>query len=301
MSFATPTTIDITEKTRPLESSEVQLINSCFKPQYQHPVYIWALLAKNSKRKKLFSMLRCEKSSNLLISSRSSETFAYDPEFVIRTSQYTINLNKALAGDQLRKKDPRHYRSQIKETGCLSFENLLQPVSKPAPKRASSSLSSLYARQLFNTTFLAKFSDVADGYTTFLKEIIDYTENKANIYPVSNIKNTSLDPVRESRLISSTFKEDHFMRSKVIVKSTNPTSFGGDLPATTSYADDFATKPMAVSKPMRPLENPHPFSTFPTVEEESHHYTMEDVQAQTRQNQEIGRMNRNVFKSKTVL
>ena len=130
---------------------------------------------------------------------------------------------------------------------------------------------------------------------------IDYCENKANIYPVSNIRNTNLDPVRESRLISSTFKEDHFIKSKVIVKSTNPTSFGGELPATTSYADDFGSKPMKVSKPMRPLENPHPFSTFPTVEETESQYTPEDVQAQTRENIQIGRMNRNVFKSKTIL
>ena len=306
--FSTPASIDITEKTRPLTDAEISLINTTFKTQYTKPLYVWALMAKNSKRRQLFTMLRCAPNANStnFTKSRSVE-LKHDPNFVIRSSFYTIDLNKSLGISTFKKKDPRHYRSQIQEDGCFSYgDGDKQKVPRTAvnPTR---SLANVYAAQLFVPDFAKSFSSCADGYQEFLKELINYVENKANIYPSSSINGTLIDPRSESRLISTTFKEDHFLMTKNYTKSINPLAKtrSGAMTAMSRYGEEYTREPFKAMKKTRlmpPFENPRAIASFPVIEgHDELAFTQEDASSSIKQSIELGRMNRNVFTSKTVL
>ena len=314
--FSTMAHVEDLSKERPLTQEQEQLISSCFKPNYVPPMRVWAIVAKNSKRKKLFNLLTLTDISTNLKPRNLQKTTdpVRRPEFVLRTGPYVIDLNRSFNTNVIRQKDPRHYRSAIKETGVFGFPEEIRPRTAMTQTRSAvpPSLGGSYAKQLFREPFLSKFMPYAHANVTFLKVLVDYLDSPSNSYLINPLAGTSLDPYIEKQVVIGSLKEDHINPAKYKTKSELPQgATARNLDGTISfasmksnYAENFTDEPFKTIHPTKacePMRNGLPFSKFPTTIYKEKPLTKEQYREQAIENRTFGRKNRDIFMSKTIL
>ena len=314
--FSTPGNVDDISKLRPLTDELKKLINTCFKPNYGQPMLVWATVGKNSRRKKLYNLLSLTDIPTDLKPRNTTKITdpVRRPEFVLRTGSYMIDLNRSFNTHCIRQKDPRHYRSAIKEQGVFGFPEEIRPKTAMTSTRNTvpPSLGGSYAKQLFKEPFLSKFLPYAHANVSQLKILVDYLDSPSNAYLINPLTGTSLDPYKEKEIVSGTLKEDHFNAARYRTKSSlqepvmtrnldGTINFSGTR---SNYAENFTDEPYRLLEPTKtcePYRNGLPFSKFPTSNYVEPTLTMEQYREQARENKVFGRKNREIFTAKTIL
>ncbi|EAX96142.1 hypothetical protein TVAG_301830 [Trichomonas vaginalis G3] len=325
--LSTAAIVEDYEKTRGLSQSDLNLLKEAFQPCFYPPMYTWALMAKDSKRRKLFAMLQCAHGKDKVgMKTRKCTEILNDPEFVLRTGQYTIDLNRSFNQNVILQKDPRHYYSAIREFGVFEYggERPSTTTVRTRSINMAPSVGHCYAKKLFNPEFYQKFYPFVDTNATYLKILTDYCEEKAKGYPINPLSGTNLDPYQESKIVKGTLKEDHIYekppghRTRNLGDSTTgsrPLTTGGSTVVSRSmnanpilprsnYMENFTEEPfknLIMTKSIKPLKTPSPFSRFPDTKEVSMSISREQYMEQATMNKQCGIKNREIYQSKTCL
>lgn len=320
------------EKTRALPPSDVAILKEAFQPCFFEPMYTWALMAKDSKRRKLIAMLQCAHGKDKIgMRTRKCTEILNDPEFVLRTGQYTIDLNRSFNQNVILQKDPRHYYSAIKDFGVFEYEGQRPSTTYEMTRayrnsRAYPTVGHCYAKKLFNPEFYEKFAPYVDTNATYLKILTDYCEEKAKHYPINPLSGTNLDPYNESKIVKGTLKEDHIYEGQPRHRNkgcgihpnelrSRPLTTGGSavvsrtMPSApllprSNYRENYTEEPfknLILTKSIKPVKAPSPFSRFPEAKEEKMTITREQYLEQATINRQCGRSNREIYQSKTCL
>ena len=299
------------EKTRPLDPSDSDLIRSSFKPEYVKPMLTYALISKDSKRRKLYSFLRGENppSTSTIGRSRIFQPTKRENDLVIQSARGSIDFNRSIFGDpRCKKMDPHKFESRgIRGDGIFGFTKQLEPS-----QQEHAYLDLFIAKKLMTPQAVARIEDTVEDQHQILNEILQWCEKRANYNPINPIPTDSpFYPTNEMLITKAKMEEDHMY-------STNHTFYkphaqARSLRATpkfktnyvTCYMDSFCDEihnnlPTSVQPSYKPLGNNKPFAVFPDLGpiEWAKNPVIEQ---QSRENKSMARLNYQVFNSKTCL
>jgi len=298
----TPAKIKEMEVENPVSDSLKALIFSSFKDEYERSMYLWTLMARPSRRKKLDSLLNGEQV--LMKYSVPISKSTIDQQKIVRIGNMTINLDKLFERDMPKNMNKNHYDSALERDGLFCYAEK-KATQSPSVK---STIGREYAKMLFKPSIASKLSSIADESVDFLKILIDWCER--NPFPIDPMKeHPNLHPSKENRNVANTIKEDHIYTLKP--KAQKDTSLirtrnieGPAFQVMSNYKECFnpdIAKSCKKSLPIKPIVNPKPFSTFPETKRPKNEIPLEQYREQSRINREMGRKNRSVFLSPTVL
>ena len=317
------------EKVHPVSAADEELIRQSFKEEYARPIRDWALIQSDRKRLRLAALIHGEPSTKKLAPEMTtlrnysfSMTHDPDPGLVVRSGTGVIDFNRSVLGDTLRKVDPRAFRpTLIQSEGIFGF---------PTPYKTRSweqqpTYSEFLLKKLFKPNVANKILDRCDEYFDLLQELVKWCDKKGNGYPVDPIKgrkNLKAETEREANKAKNS--EDHMYppgyRKLEVRKGTilNPKIKvrGADLSMmtkklmTSAYVDSFCDethkawleRSPETSPSYKPVDNPTPYAYFPGNPFERDIYEPDEyIYQQARENRISGRMNRDIFNSKTCL
>ncbi|KAH0790641.1 hypothetical protein GPJ56_005496 [Histomonas meleagridis] len=297
------------EKTRPIQSQDMDLINKSFRQEYIKPIYDWTLIQSTKKRNKLYSLLRGE------LHDETSKVNNFQPttraDLVIQTTTGVFDFNKAIFGPTppLKTGSNRFQKSQIKDV--FNPEKKEPPAQTPKTD-AKRSYTIFIMKKLLKPSVAEKLINCAGAAESLMNELLIWTEKKSNQYPINPIPRTSqLDPINEGKLTKETLKQDHiYTPDHTTIK---PVQCAGSRLKTRSvnclfrtnyqntFCDEIHNQKFKPTRPIPQLKRPIPFDLSPTVKREKLEFNADLYNSQSIMNRELGRTNKAIYNSKTSI
>ena len=314
------------EKRHPVPPEDLALIRSTFKEEYHRPMRDWMLIQSDKKRARLLGLIRCQPSTKILPQplADSSRMLSYhyqaDPRLVSRSATGVIDLNRSFYGDAPRRflNSKRFAPTAISTEGIFGFPTSYATrsiVSEDSPK-----YSEFIVKKLFQPAAAREISLRADEYFDLLQVLLKWVDKKTNQYPIDPIRGRkSLEPRTEGALTKAKNEEDHMYPAghRPITKAQLPKglrSRGGAQAIknfmTSHYTDSFCDESHQewlkstprVTDSCKPIQNPAPYAMFPGNPFERERAVFDEyILQQSRENSISGKINRDIFNSKTCL
>ena len=242
-----------------------------------------------------------------------------DPSLVVRSTSGVIDFNRSILGDTGRKLDSRRFQpTLIQREGIFGFPSEYKTRSYDNQP----TYSEFILKKLFKPAVANKILCRSEEYFDLIQELLKWVDKKGNDYPIDPIRGRkSLEPRTQRAATKMKLEEDHMyqpgyrrlgIRPQMTTKYTGKADLGAMTKKlmTSAYTDGFCddshnewlTSTPVPTASCKPIQNPTPWAYFPGNPFERDDYAPDAyIYEQARENRISGKMNRDIFNSKTCL
>ncbi|OHS97569.1 hypothetical protein TRFO_36172 [Tritrichomonas foetus] len=313
MKVPTANFLEFNEVNYPMTAEEERLLSQNIKPCYLPQVKAWVYCQRPKHKNKLFSLLKGLEPKNS--KARPITSFSPHHEVVIESSSCRIDLTSFLG---IQSPTRRLNVNRFASNGIIGDKIFGDCKAVGTPRRnegQSASLAQFILKKIIKPERLNGIIDKSEGYLSFLEELNNYIEKKANNFPIDTLRShPTLNPDKERRINNRRNREDHLTRNGApphpheVRAKPKPRPHPYKTP-TSAYTDFFSTDPrytnLGLSMAFPPFEQSQPFCIFPEASQQKTRQTMPKFDPKfIQQAKEDSITNRNykkIFNSKTIL
>jgi hypothetical protein len=310
------------ERSRPLQESDDQLLQDCFKEQFQVPVHEWLLIQTDKKRELLYEFLRGNrprKPAKTLRCGLNSTNWGsqHRSDLVVQTATTRIDFNRAIYGPTPWQPNPRALApTSISTQGIFGFT---EPITAPDPN-TTPSLPEFYVRHFVQPEIADRLVPLADDYFPIIDEIMKWCEKKTIDYPIDPlVTHGTITSRAEGALTKAKMEEDHFyppehqrIRKTKLARDLIHQNYHAQAKRLTSsrYQDVFCDEmhqdwvtsgPPPVTGPFRQVINGLPWGVFPELPGKPKRWEAPELAGQAAANRFMGKANKAIFEARTCL